>query len=640
MKVSVIIPTFNRAHTLPRALESVMAQTERDIEVIVVDDRSTDDTKELVKRYKGVKYVLNKHVQGPAGARNQGLEKASGEYIAFLDSDDTWYSWHLEESLSCLEGFGLDACYALWYRQRGPIWERYSQKWLNILKQDLSLNQVGSVIPLGNKIAEYSIVKPFWCFHTDTLVVKKRALFGCGAFNETFFSAEDVELSFRILLSIPTGLINKYHARYYEGDDNLVALRENDLKKKKQHSKYMVKAFKKILTIVRASSLIVNKDLCKKQLYEKIEYYRGNNKIVLVTERILAPTKEGNFGGNIVRIMQLIDDLRSYGYKITLVTQASEENLTSVSLKNRVDELILVPLLVSGIGEHPGGGVLFNASNFFEALKNIDDAAAIIVEYLWMAPCLDMIGGNPIKIIDTLDVMHRRQKMCRQTNPWITCSIKEESKLLRKSDVVIAIQPEESKIFRKMLPGHKVITVLHRHEIHKPSKVTKNVVMLVGCYNWDNIYSLNQFLNGWRSVLCFIPSAKLKVYGRLAEAVPDGFPGVKKIGYQKDLTKAYQEASVVVNPAVLGTGLKIKTVEALCHGKALVTTRRGASGLDAGGLFVTNNIAEGLIRVLGDKALRMKLEWAAYKYAKEKFDKTSVYLELIGALGNKNRIHS
>lgn len=272
MKVSVIIPTFNRAHILGRAVESVLSQTERGLEVIVVDDHSTDGTKELVKQL-GVKYVLNKHSRGPAGARNQGLEKASGKYVAFLDSDDTWFSWHLEESLSCMKTAHLDACYALWYRERGSVWEHYPKEWLEILKKDLNLQQLGSVILLGNAIAEYMVAKPFWCFHIDTLVAKKRALLDCGMFDESFRSAEDLELSFRLLLGTPTGLINKCHARYYEGDDNIVAMRNESPAKKRRFNRNMVKAFKKIRRLIEESPSILDKALCREQLAKKIKNY-------------------------------------------------------------------------------------------------------------------------------------------------------------------------------------------------------------------------------------------------------------------------------------------------------------------------------------------------------------------------------
>jgi glycosyltransferase involved in cell wall biosynthesis len=273
MRASVVIPAHNRAHTLRRAIESVLSQTETDYELLVVDDRSTDVTEQLVRGYSDVVYVANKHRRGPAGARNQGIEAASGEYVAFLDSDDEWSPNHLGDSLSCLESHRLDACYALWYRERGSSWVGYPAEWLDIVVHDQNMEVAGSVILLGTWIAEYSISKPFWCFHTDTLVAKRNAIIECGMFNENLNSAEDLEFSFRLLLRSHVGLIKDYHAYYYEGDDNIVALRTEDLVKLRRHHAEMVKAFKYIVTSMESSPLIVDKERCRQQLRKKIDEY-------------------------------------------------------------------------------------------------------------------------------------------------------------------------------------------------------------------------------------------------------------------------------------------------------------------------------------------------------------------------------
>ncbi|RMF81528.1 MAG: glycosyltransferase family 2 protein [Planctomycetota bacterium] len=95
--VSVVIPTFNRARVLPRAIESVLAQTRRPGEIIVVDDGSTDETPELLHdRYAGAVRVVRQNNAGVSAARARGVAEASGEWIAFLDSDDEWLPEKLE----------------------------------------------------------------------------------------------------------------------------------------------------------------------------------------------------------------------------------------------------------------------------------------------------------------------------------------------------------------------------------------------------------------------------------------------------------------------------------------------------------------------------------------------------------------
>ena len=86
--ISIVICTYNRAHFLPLALESVFAQSYQAIEVIVVDDGSTDNTSSLMKRYEGKVHYSRQNNQGVAVARNTGLHLAQGEFIAFHDDDD------------------------------------------------------------------------------------------------------------------------------------------------------------------------------------------------------------------------------------------------------------------------------------------------------------------------------------------------------------------------------------------------------------------------------------------------------------------------------------------------------------------------------------------------------------------------
>jgi glycosyltransferase involved in cell wall biosynthesis len=99
--VSVIIPTYNRASTLARAIESVLKQTYGNLELIVVDDSSNDETSGVVsgiadERIKYIKFSKNK---GVAAARNAGIKESCGDYIAFLDSDDQWLPDKLKLSL-------------------------------------------------------------------------------------------------------------------------------------------------------------------------------------------------------------------------------------------------------------------------------------------------------------------------------------------------------------------------------------------------------------------------------------------------------------------------------------------------------------------------------------------------------------
>ncbi|MCG9479561.1 MAG: glycosyltransferase [Actinomycetia bacterium] len=109
-KVSVIIPTYNRASLIPRAIESVLAQNYNGIEIIIVDDGSTDNTKEVINKLKDkkIKYIQHKENMGGAAARNTGIKMAKAEYIAFLDSDDEWFPKKLETQIKVFNDMNDD----------------------------------------------------------------------------------------------------------------------------------------------------------------------------------------------------------------------------------------------------------------------------------------------------------------------------------------------------------------------------------------------------------------------------------------------------------------------------------------------------------------------------------------------------
>lgn len=119
MRISVIIPTFNRLNTLPRALESILAQTLAAEEIIVVDDGSTDGTQSWISKNHPQCKVLQQENTGVSSARNLGISAASGDWIALLDSDDAWQPQKLALQMAALQASpGLRICHTeeIWIR--------------------------------------------------------------------------------------------------------------------------------------------------------------------------------------------------------------------------------------------------------------------------------------------------------------------------------------------------------------------------------------------------------------------------------------------------------------------------------------------------------------------------------------------
>jgi glycosyltransferase involved in cell wall biosynthesis len=119
-KVSVVIATYNRAHLIGRAIQSVLDQNYRDFELIIVDDGSTDNTEEAIRRFEDTRIVYLRHEKnkGEAAARNTGINAAKGEYVAFQDSDDESIPERLEKQMNVFqrESPQLGIVYASMYR--------------------------------------------------------------------------------------------------------------------------------------------------------------------------------------------------------------------------------------------------------------------------------------------------------------------------------------------------------------------------------------------------------------------------------------------------------------------------------------------------------------------------------------------
>src|SRR5437773_3884093 len=174
--ISCIIPVFNGERYLTEGLDSILAQTYRPIEIIVVDDGSTDGTRELVASYRDQVRYLWQPNSGPATARNQGLSAASGEFVAFLDADDLWHPEKLQRQMARFQARPeLDYCVA----HAQNFW-------------------VPELIEEERRFCDHRISKPLPGYVTGTLLVR-HALFGTvGLFNPNIKHADDTEWFLRV----------------------------------------------------------------------------------------------------------------------------------------------------------------------------------------------------------------------------------------------------------------------------------------------------------------------------------------------------------------------------------------------------------------------------------------------------------
>jgi glycosyltransferase involved in cell wall biosynthesis len=191
--VSVIIPTFNYSEFLPSAVDSALGQTVRDLEVLVIDDGSTDATRAVIARFSD--HRLTYHYQdnrGLAAARNRGIRLASGKYLAFLDADDLWLPGKLERQLPLLEVGG----------RLGLVYGGYEVIDARGRVQAVRQPQAIEGDPLANLLLGNSVSG------SATTSVVRAAVFSCvGLFDESLEAAEDWDMWLRIASLFSLGLV-------------------------------------------------------------------------------------------------------------------------------------------------------------------------------------------------------------------------------------------------------------------------------------------------------------------------------------------------------------------------------------------------------------------------------------------------
>jgi glycosyltransferase involved in cell wall biosynthesis len=249
MQVSVIIPTYNRAQRLGKAIDSVLAQSHQDFELIVVDDGSEDNTDELIENYNSDIVYIRQENSGAAAARNRGIEKARYNLLAFLDSDD-WFAENklktqieaMSQNPSCL----ISHTNEIWYRNGQILNQKLKHKKSSgdIFAQSLELCAVGM----------------------STIMIHKEIFDRYGFFDEGYPCCEDYEFWLRIsaeekFLLVKEPLTSKDGGR----DDQLSAIYRTGM------DKFRIKAIMKTLASGRLTE--EQSGIARRELERKCRIY-------------------------------------------------------------------------------------------------------------------------------------------------------------------------------------------------------------------------------------------------------------------------------------------------------------------------------------------------------------------------------
>jgi glycosyltransferase involved in cell wall biosynthesis len=217
-KVSVIIPTYNRRKYVAKAVVSVLGQSFKDLEVIVVDDGSTDDTRQILEPYRSKIYYIYQANAGVSAARNKGIQSATGEWLAFLDSDDEWTRDYLSKQIQRVEAppavcmqttdcrfIGLDGQTSSYFEMNGTLADFNGQDYL--VSQD-----------------PFSFVVKHAPWQLGSTLIRRDAINKAGLFNTSLRISEDLDLMARVALQGPFGLIREALVNVYRREETIECL--------------------------------------------------------------------------------------------------------------------------------------------------------------------------------------------------------------------------------------------------------------------------------------------------------------------------------------------------------------------------------------------------------------------------------
>ncbi len=245
--ISVIIPVFNRSHSISKSIQSVLDQTYQNIEIIVVDDGSTDNIYGVLEAFENIKYIKLPNNKGQANARKMGYNKSKGEFICSLDSDDTWEPIFIEESLNYMVKYELDLFFSNWSRSQKSIagnLKRFSN--LSIFTNEIEKD----VFVFTNSDIRKHILS-HCIFPSSSMMIRKLSL--PISWDKNIRVCDDWELTINLVLNKTVKKIGGTYKLFWTkhvSDDNVCDNRSDVafIERVIQDRLYMQKKFKHLMT--------------------------------------------------------------------------------------------------------------------------------------------------------------------------------------------------------------------------------------------------------------------------------------------------------------------------------------------------------------------------------------------------------
>jgi succinoglycan biosynthesis protein ExoO len=714
----------NGAAFIADAIRSVLQQELKDLELIVADDASSDESVSIVdaaaRSDSRVVLLTGSANVGPAGARNRALACARGRWIAVMDSDDLMHPERLSRLVRVGEAHGAeivaDDCLEFDHDGRFPpasLLGAYGgrARWLD-LPEFVRRNLIfGSGPALG-------YLKPI--IRRD--MIERLAL----RYDERLRVAEDYDFIARMMhagarfyLDSSLGYFYRKHsqsishrlkserlAEILEADDRFrrlgsvspelqaaLNLRRQSLRRAQAFTE-LVDALKEgrlgqalAVGLRHPASLPLLRYPISAKMRRSLaglvphgrqagETVARKRAYVISRQRVV-----GNTNGSSTYLISLSGALRDQGFEVHYIAPSPAVFGRWPVLRFAPEMDVFASIRIRGawrlgrfavaqdprIGLRGGLTVLERALNragirtgqwvnpapyaialpwsredeLFVAGATRAPAQLLLADYAFLTHgfpfCLQPSARTAVVMHDLFSNRASQFQRLGAADSVSSLQLSTEMDMLGKAQAVLAIQPHEAQVVRTHLPDRKVIlTPMAVEPVPAAQPGTGRSVLFVGSNTAPNVLGLRWFVTDvWPMVRKSDPNAILQVAGGVCDSLREPFEGVRLLGFVSDLDSTYRDAAVVISPLQVGSGLKIKLIEALGRGKAIVATPTTIEGVEReveGAIFVSDQpepFAESIVRLLEDDELRLRYAEAALAVANRNFTAAQCYRDFI-----------
>jgi GT2 family glycosyltransferase/glycosyltransferase involved in cell wall biosynthesis len=712
--ITVIMANYNGSAYLRDAISSVQKQTLKEIEIIVSDDASSDDSVDIVKRLMAgdprIRLVTSDRNNGPARARNRALELARGEWIAIVDSDDLIHPTRLGTLIESARRDGTDivaddllifgapqapttVLKGRWARApfwvdiaeyielnqfygRGPtlgyLKPLFSSDLIakNAVRYDENLtvgedyNFVLKLLRAGARFRVYPQLQYFYRKHTASFSHRLWA----GALEA--LKAADLSL-IDMLTPAERGLRPKLDARV-RSIDRALAFEEimSSLK-----AREWIKAARAGIASPGAFLLLRLPVAARlRRLWTRPERGKSNKRQVCVLSR---QRVTGRTNGSSVYLLDLVAAIEKKGCDVHLLCPspttlgrwpylALSDDLSifktirirgtwrlgrrlisadprrfvqgAVALCDRtLLKLGLTKRAYSRRARYSIAQPMTRQDQLFVAKHGHELGDFLIADYCFLTEAFPYVlrpdAGTAAIMHDRISSRPGQFEAVKRHDVETVLTEREECDLLGRADCVLAIQEDEADFIRGYLPDRRIIVApMAAYPVEVPQPGHDDQVLFVGSAAAPNVDGLSWFIDHcWGRIRKSCPHANFLVIGTVSQFMPPMSDGIRAIGFVKDLEPLYEGAGVIISPLRIGSGLKIKLIEALSRGKSVVGTSKTLQGVEnhlAGTIIVEDKpepFADAVIRLLNDRQARISLALRGLDQLRKQFTPDKCY---------------